>query len=381
MANRRVWFPPLLFLPLCLLGCDPDDMPAYTPDGKTVIAMAHDAKGENVLWTCDVATGTTKAHRVGDGWNIRQARAFGGQVWVDCWQRVKEGESKWSTWRFDPAKNAILPGLADLARLDGAIPVGLDGGKHVVFGSPGHYVAYLFPEMKERKPLDLRPDVRLMAAGGFWSLRVHNKPAELAATKESVEVERIDVFSPAGKQVCSISRTEADKVGEWEASHQGRPAYAHVSKEGDVLLLAFGEQDRYGFGLFDTGSGKFLWGGESGPCVRGTPLVKRTEVWMIEQRGGKADAAKATTMPAMKKEVGIAMIRYAPPAGTDAKPPVGEVVLEYPLDIDFNTDQFALSPDNSHFVLVTVWRPHLLFIPIRQGATAKDVRVVELKEK
>lgn len=384
MANRRLWFPPLLFLPLCLLGCDPDDMPAYTPDGKTVIALAHDAKGENVLWTCDVATGAAHAHRVPDGGTLFEARRFGDQIWLVCDRPVQPGgkETVREIKRFDLNRKEFLAVPPELSgvQLVKMVPGVLEGKKCLFVGKPNEEQhVYSFAELNELKD-PKRPDSLNdpKPAGGFWTLGMQwpTKPNPDPNTPSGIE--RYDLFNPDGKRVCSITRQETLKVGDRARFYNGVPGCARVSQKGDVLMLALGNQGNYDFGVFDTANGALLWKGQAGACCPGTPLVRRMEVWTFDAARKPLPAtgpASATTAP--KGEYQDALIRYTP--GPDGKPGLREEILQLPSDL---SGPFAPSPDGSHFVMVVNGNPsRLLFIPIRQGVTAKDVRVVELKEK
>ena len=71
-------------------------------------------------------------------------------------------------------------------------------------------------------------------------------------------------------------------------------------------------------------------------------------------------------------------IRYAKPAeGAKIKP---ETLLEIPLDDEDLCVNYNLSPDGKEFIATIAGKsPRLLFIPLKEKSTAKDIRTIELK--
>ena len=360
MRFARFTLPALLIAAPFAPGCLPNDMPAYTNNGKTVVLMTEGEKGQT-LWTYDIQTGVASAHRSPGKGKLNYARMLGDQVWVE-WEAGCE--------RFDPAKKEFVPapeGFRGCDWLMRAIPASHEGKKSLFLppeDAPVHpkekiqYTVYSFPEMKRQATTCLD---QVFPAGGFWwvSLRTTNIPSG------KTEVEHIEVFNDAGKRIASIEHEEARKMkyrGGWN------PGYARLGEGGKVLFLAFGDQGCYTFGAFDTTSGKFLWGGESaGEAMTGNPLVRRTEVWSLE-----------IVWPRTKK--GVALIRHRPGDTEDVRKDKPETIMEFPSDAAFLAGQYTPSPDGSHFLVEVPGNPSLLlFIPIREGVTAKDVVRVELR--
>jgi hypothetical protein len=350
-------------------------MPAYTNDGKSIVLTAKDSAGKNALWVYDVKGKTAKVVPGPEKWELFRARMLGDQVWVE-WQREvddppdpvtgKPKSHEEYTWkRLDPARNEFLPGPKELEGrewVEAAIP-GSHEGRKCLFISSGKpkYDVFSFPELKKQKEVTLNGP---MSAGNFWWVDVSVKEEK----DREPEVERIDLFNPEAKLVCTVSREEAAK-GYGEGT-DGPPFYARVSEDGTSLLLAFGSGGTYDFGVYDTGKGRFVWGGKGEDCLLGTPLFKSNEVWTLQQASLDEDDYSLT-----------ALVRYRHDDKAAAGPATAEKILTYPITTDTSSSPFAPSPDGSHFLLVVNGEPsRLLFIPIKEGVTDKDVRVVELRE-
>jgi hypothetical protein len=355
-------------------GCLPDDMPAYVNGDKTIVAVAG-----GVLWTYDIPTKTATSYPAPKGWGFPFAMKIGDDVWVHWQHDLAGGEEEYACARFDPAKKdfaSISRVPFNLFSSNAVIPVSYEGKKCLFVNRHDDdiYDVVSFPGLVQQKSVQMEG---LMSAGNFWWLR--GVPAGSDEPSEG-----IDVFNAEGKQVCTISPEEAGKANTGES-----PQYARVSADGKVLLLAY--HGGASFAVFDTATGKCLWGqSKFEPRHVGTPLVTANEVWTFELPEPDPKAGGSATAPASaptSKRVGatathIALIRYTRSTGDDSTKAIREVVLTYPLD-PRATGQFAPSPDGTHLVLQTKEEdpPRLLIFPLRAGATAKDVEVVELKAK
>jgi len=343
--RKAVFVAGLLFL----VGCLPDDMPAYINDGKTIVAKANGA-----LWTYDVATGKATSHRLRDAGGVRSARMIGDQIWTQ-WGPDGNGIVR----SFDPLKGEFLEHKE--AWVYEAIPASYEGQKCVVRPPDARgrtrYSFYTFPELKE---LETGVNVKeVVAAGGFRWVAI-----TVAADRAgSLELGQVEVFSQEGKHVVTVQHDEAQKMkftggrGDFRTTQGGRVNYARLNDDEKVLLLAFGNRGHFTFGVFDTTDGKFLWGGRTECPLRGNPVVKRAEAWSLEGANGEE----------------IALIRHT--AGDKPAEGKRETVLKYAgMYGEYNS-----SPDGSMFVIARDGQPpRLLFIPIREGVTANDVKVVEL---
>ena len=139
----------------------------------------------------------------------------------------------------------------------------------------------------------------------------------------------------------------------------GRASYARVNDEDKVLLLAFGSDRGLSFGIFDTDNGKFLWGGHTSGPLKGNPVVKRNEVWSLEEENGV-----------------IRLVRHTP--SDDPKEGKQETILQYRIP-QYSAGEYSSSPDGSQIVVAVA--DTLLLIPVKEGVKEADVKVVKLSEK
>lgn len=349
---------------ICLGGCLPDGLPAYVNNGKTIVAVAWVGGNQQVLWTYDAEKkkATSQPAPVYPAWMI------GDHVWVK-----QAGTYK----RYDPAANEFIPAPKALEELqwwkdevfEKSIQGSFEGKKCLFAGGDAReeksmWDVLSYPELKKLKSVELESP---MSAGRFWWLQVR---------VDEKHVRHVDLFSPESKKTCSID------------TYLDQPVYVRVSDDGKALLLATGSR-WYEFAVYDTATGKFLWGWDgSSSSFKGTPLLKKTEVWTVEYEmnaPATASTPASSSRPARPRQPtpkpAILLVHYTPSAGkADWAPAKREVILEYPTSIDAYEDQYTPSPDGSHFVMTVNGKPpRLLFIPIKEGVTAKDVRVVELK--
>jgi hypothetical protein len=356
-------------------GCLPDDLPGYTNGGKTVVAVASSGTAGQMLWTYDVASQKVAAHPLPDTGHLLSARMLGDEVWVagafpSNAERPAKEYSKFSCKRFDPVTNEFAATPEDLKGSDwlrDAMPASYEGKKCVFLqtnsatADPGKkltYAVFSWPDMKKQKEIELD---QVIPAGRFWWVEFKSRPVTDGKMWPR-EIVKLDLYDAEGKMVASIPKEESHKIGYdpglWSREH------ARISDDSTVLLLASGGKSSYDFGVFEVSTGKFLWGGVAPRCLEGNPLVRRTEIWSLTHGEGG----------------GIALVRYSPAE----KPEDGRhEVIKYAIREYETCGQYTLSPEGSHFLLTlngdAGHASRLLFIPIKEGVTEKDVRVVELK--
>ena len=356
MTRAKPWLVVIAVSLLLLAGCLPGDMPAYVNDGKTIVAVAADANGKKVLWTVDVQTSKATPHSVPGDWDVRMAKMLDDQVWVEWEAIVKDAygnriaaESTWK--RFDPVKNEFLdgpPGMEDGDWPRVVIPASHEGRK-CLFYPPGDdadpdgkkvYDVFSLPDLKKTTAVKLN---NVVPVGGFWWVSI------------SMGVE---VYNQESKRVLMIPQDELLKM---KADH-GIP-YTRINEGEKALFLAWetkqGGMD-FTYGVFDINSGKFLWGGSTKDALRGNPVFNRNEIWSLQKVQG-----------------GIGLIRHTP----------GENLNESKQETIYSVNsllagEYNPSPDRSQFLITVGGKPsRLLFIPVKEGVTEKDVKVVELVEK
>ncbi len=345
---------------LAVIGCYPDDLPSYI-DERTVIAVGACASMP-VIWKVDVKdkTVTTQplTRLMPTATHPSEARMIGGLLWGDgneCFDPVKD--------RFIQLENPPPEGILY------ATPASIDGKKSLLFeiGESNNrttYGVYSFPELKKQKEVVLG---EVQAAGDFWWVDVEGKRAD-----RDMVIEKVHVHDSTGKLVVTIPAEETTKAG--FSSFE----YAHVNSKEKVILLAWGSFNHL-FGVFDLGTGKFLWGGHSGwgryeGCV-GHPLVKRDEVWYLERKHEEENTTVPSSQRTGHKPMATVLVRYRSGGPATTRPVREEAELPYPY-----MGQFSISPDESQFLAVEEMPPcKLLLIPIRLGITEKDVVSIELK--
>jgi hypothetical protein len=350
-------------------GCLPDDMPGYTDGGKTVVCM--DGRGDGTLWTYDVVGGKAVALKMPDKGTPSYARLMGDDVWVETRQiGEKDTQATYACRRFDAAKGEFAETPVALKKgglLKNFVPASWEGKKccfayasgEMCGGGEGQvkYTVYSYPDfVKQDKEVALDG---VLPAGGFWWVSVRVR----AAVGKPTEIDNVDVYDPEAKKVVAISHDEGSKV-RWAVS-QSNQGYARMSEDRKVLLLAFPDEgDGYNFGVFDVATGKYLWGGQAKNPVKGHPLVRRDEVWLL-----------------VEADEGLLLFRYTP--GEKAGVALSEKVMTASLPKGCGAGQYAPSPDGSTFVLMAQGEEgnpsQLLFIPIKKDAKAADVKAVVLK--
>jgi hypothetical protein len=311
-------------------GCLPENLPMFLDDGRTIVVPVPGPAGWE-LWTCSADGKSVASYPVPDTVDCRIiSRMIGDDILVEWSTKAFDKAAgrqvrKYTCKRFDYSKKQFVPGPAELHDREWvrtAVPACYEGGKCVLAAQKegGGYDVLSLPDLKKLKSVELG---KPMSAGRFWWLDVRMKDQATtgkAQTQgdEDPKVERIDVFDPNGKRVCSIPREEVNKPCQLIYGDEGGPPkYARISDDGTALLLAFGSQGCYAFGLFDTGSGKYLWGGK-GMSLGGTPLVKRSEVWSLAQASRKV--APTQDNPDGLKWDRLGLIRYTP-ADKNQQPP------------------------------------------------------------
>jgi len=357
----------LLCAAILCSSCVPDELPAWTNQGRTIVALN---RRDNQVWTHDLKTGASRPHLPADTWHPGRATMLGDQMWLLGTDPKAEDPKKNTARRFDPSTGKFTP-----------IPAGIDGedlvrrsfaashkGKKCLFmlGREGTQVLGL-PDLKKQATL---PPAERRPAGHFWWLQI----AQIEDKDGNDRIDGIDVYGARARKRCAISGDEARKA---DPDDTGNLIYARVSTDGKLLLLAFGGRGPEAFGVFDTATGKHLWSARTEDFLVGTPVIRRNEVWTLERTTGK----NPTTAPAGKRPRynHTGLIRSIP--GPDGKGR-REVILRYPAYANMETDHYSPSPDNSQFALQIAGRrvSRLLLIPIRKDAAVKDVRVIELKE-
>jgi hypothetical protein len=375
MMRKWTWLPLSLLCATWLGGCFPDELPAYVDGGQTVVIIAADSNRQQTLWTYDVATGRVAPHPTPEGSQLVRARAIGGQVWVelrftsDANSTEAPSKAKVECRRFDAPSNEYQAEPEDLQGSDWlsvVIPITHDGKKCLAREEKkGTYRLYSLPDLEKGDTVELNEP---KAAGRWWWIQTKERTTD----SQAAGVESIDVFRPASNRACAITPEEANKAG----GVQRAPFFARVTEDGKSILLAWAAQGLYEFGIFDTQTGRFRWGGK-GTSLVGVPQVRTGELWTLARV--QHEEASPTDAEGGKARFGVALVRHKEGEEADEGGMTGRTMMEIPLDVDPSSAHFNVSPDGSRFLLVIDGNPaRLNFIPIREGVTKDDVQVVEL---
>lgn len=398
-------------------GCLPTEMPGYSPDGRTVAVVTQERDpNEHVLWLYDVRKGAARAHRLPGDWQLRSARWLGRELWVQASRDVgvrkdpKTGKPLLDKKTGKPVRDhefifapldrernvlsrrrrlKVIPPFVE------PVPAGYNG-KPALFltnlearreaDPPMGEEVYDVLSLPDLKKLETVQQPRMIPAGRGWALRQLAKEGERGLT---AELAATVVLNEKGREVATIPAGEIAP-----ACYRGVrfPSYARVSADAAAVLMAFGTETifrryryKYTFGVFDVKSAKLLWSGSS-DSLFGTPIVKPREVWTLEMVGRKVDTgertiAAITEPPASDPAAGkFALVRLTPGGKRTYAAGRRQVVLEVDLGEGHTAGEFAPSPDGSQLLLtVNGPEPKLLFVPIGQNVTPKDLRVVRLR--
>lgn len=398
-----------------LAGCEPDDMPAYTPDGKQIVLVTNEAGGEQkVLWVVDPATGTSEARELPDGWKLAGARWLGDKLWVHCQrdegtlkdketgkevldkktgQPERDVQYRWAQYDLGTAKFATgVMGVS--GALTGPFVGGYQGKAAVFVNTYPREENSKLPEEKEpaagmmrfrmyepegmkevRPPIEA---VRVLTAGMGWWVRCEDKSEGIWRVSAKAEV-----FDGKGKRRCTVGEKALGAGEGWNAS---MPDYARVSRDGSVVLLGFrGRQSsegwlpEYGFMVVEVKTGKKIWGGGSDSFM-GTPWVTKDEVWTLEPTWRDMQTGERTKRRLMsnKQESEFVLVRHRAPAKGEENSLRDEFVA-YKLEEGDKVSSYAPDAKGEKFlVAVEGKRPKLLIVPMRETVKVSDIVRIQL---
>ena len=375
-----------------LSACFPTEMPGYSPDGKLVALAGTDpAFNKSIVYLYNVETKQVQRLHMPGLWAVENVCWLGDRLWVTCEHRKSEEEFEFLATQYDPVKRSFVDGALKLEGESledvGAFVIAHEGKQVLLVMRPEEggehvYDIYSLPELKKTGRLT-GPEV--IPAGWGWSVRVHSKKKD-HLTRDVVGIE---VFDGSGRKAFEVPLSDMPAAAH---SNPRFPRMARVSADGSVIGIAFGAEEirrpthRYSFGVWDTKTGKNLWTDVS-DSMEGLPLLKRDEAWSIEfvgrqvrhvspLRGHVQEDNDPPYETAMDR---FSLVYYlAKPLRQRER----RMVLTYSLPEGCEVRGFAPSPDGTHMLLAADGpSPRLLFIPLKEDVTEKDVRVVQLTGK
>jgi len=386
----------LLAVLVCCVGCEPRDVPCFSPDGKEIAFLVEPVRGNaerrpDVLKVgiVTLADGKIRTFTLPDKWSAD------GLVWVGP-RLIVEASRPLDVIKVEGQTREGLYFLLDQAT-----------GKfaeapfkpHMLYspfagrfnGKPRIYAQDMTPEVEDQKTRAYRPDdLALMGelpfaaqgAGRGWFVRVVRE-AQRPETRGLLppQMTGVEVFGPDGRKVCTLLPEEIAKAC-WRDARA--PLCARVFENGSKIFLGFDTgtifrrcPTEYTFGVFDTKTGAMLWTrGSNG--LMGLPVATSDAVYILEAKERKVYTGERT--PAALLE---------PPPETSG--PTSElvlarhsekgrsVVLDIRLEDGESASRYSVSPDGKTMVvLVEGPEPRLLLVPIKEAVTAAELRSVPL---
>jgi len=402
----------LLVLLLFCVGCEPEDTPCFSPDGKEVAFLIEPERGNAEVPTgarevgiLTLADGKIRTFTLPGKWTAHGLVWAGPRLIVNV-SRPREvikvqGQTREGLYLvLDRAtgKFAETPLKSPLLRTPFA-------GRFQ--GKPCIYVANM--ETKQTKAY--RPDdfkeigslpFGVKNAGRQWFIHTatavvtkpiiegeHTKwilesmdPDKRTATRK--EMTGVEVFDPNSRKVCTLAPGEIAKAC-WRGARE--PLCARVFADGTKIFLGFGTDTifrqcptEYTFGVFDTRTGVLLWKGASN-ALRGIPVATSDAVYILEARErkrytGERTAAALVAGPARTSEPTSELVLARHTAkGRD-------VVVDVKLGDGEQASRYSASPDGKTIVvLVEGPKPRLLLIPVRKRVATGELRSVPLTVK
>ena len=420
MRSAHRWF---VVFGLLISGCDPTDVPRFSPDGKKIAVLVpseHLQPNEVIKDPTDVgivtvATGRTASYPLPDGWSADGVQWIGDKVLVAARRplektkgSVPSGEvSQGTYWLLDPEKRG--PGRFVNTGLE-PYPVltpftGFYRGNPCVYLPQEDTAEDSVSEYTKILALNCSTELGTLpygvaGAGDGWMIRVvqekiarplvEDKHAEWILeslpgderTRTTKDIAGLELFNPEGKRVIRISREEIGK-----ACYRGprRPVCARISSTHRCLLLGFDtgtifrrHTHEYTYGVYGVNSGKLLWRGNSN-ALRGLPVFEQDSVFALEAKSRDIDTGDRT-----------AGAIFSPPQSTSGLASEivlarhtrqgRKVVVELPLHEGEKGNRYSASPDRKNFVLLLEGKqPRMLIIPIRENVKEEDISQVLLK--
>lgn len=391
---------------LAMAGCPPTETPGYSPDGKTIALVAFDPPAKrNAIWLYDVKKQLARAHHVPGDWTVRNVQWIGSQLWAECTRPMELDEqqphengrgatsqpapaTEFLLSPFDPRTNNFVAGAPRIVRQSLVadsikMALGMNEGKPALFvesDDPNEHEIYSLPDLHVKR-VD-RP-LALLTAGRGWTVQVLSIDEGITSGLRGVAV-----LNRAGERVCAIA---ADEIRHACHRYARFPIAARVSIDESVVALAFETETifrnhprKYTLGVFAANTGKLLWAGGS-DSMTGVPVVRREEVWTIEfvdrkvYTGDKPFNLGGGDIPDPPRNR-FALVRHRPGKSPSQWDGQRDVIFDYEGGPGMFVRSFAPAPDGSQLLVAADGpQPRLLFVPVKPDATAKDVRVVELK--
>lgn len=356
------------------LGCEPDDVPRYAPDGKSVLAMISTGEVDEMMpVVVAIDSGQVTELALPKEWSALGSQWSGDRVLV----RAKvETKKEVAYWLLDPKQRQqprrLLANVSPASSFQGVFK-----GEPCIFlgatsGNEGEFATLVLSRNDLSQVASLPYQVNHAGHGCLTrtQMRIAN---EAAGTKEIVSLQVIDENL---ELIGEISREEIGK-----ACFRGPrvPQCVRVSRDKKQILLGFDTSTifrrhthDYTFGVFALPGGQLLWSGNSN-ALCGSPVFRNGVIYALE-----AKSKDSTTIEFAGRSPGMPVgnVVLAAHAKSGRK-----VVLEIPMDGETAT-RYSASPNGESFVLQTEGeKPTLMLIPIRDRVGAQEVKRIAVHKK
>lgn len=379
---------------VCFFGCDPDDVPCISADGKCAAVLVPSTQikaSELIEAPMDVAVVTlatkkTVVYPLPAGWS-----AYGVQ-WADdrrllvasnrkmVGKRPTPGGPKLDTafWVTDVKADAQHRFLKTAMHQSGFTPpfIGVFGDQKAIYQQDDKRTVIFALDGSTKLghlPFEAEP------AGDGWYYREVDKKSRDGMTAEIVYV---DVFTPAGKKAVRIEKSEIAKAS---YRRPRNPLCARISDDHQIIVMGFDTQTmfrrhpcEYTYGVFSLKTGELLWDGASNG-LRGLPVVVDNAIYALEAKSKSIYTGERTVaavveppLPTSQSTSEIVLARHTKEGRS--------VVMQVPLRDKEKATRYSASTDRKTLVLFVEGNsPRLLLIPVGDAVKASDVQSVDLK--
>jgi|GEM_PF-2156504 len=412
VSNMRAISLSLVLVCLVVSGCDPEQAPRFSPDGKKIallVPSGHleseeaDEKPKDVA-VLTVASGELVVYPLPDQWDADGIKWWGEKLIIWGSRLIKTPDASTpkgkkydlTYWLLTPEAEEgegryvdmhIMPHIA-LAPFTGRF-----AGRACI------YVQDMDSQTTKTFALDGAAEsgtlpYEVEGAGDGWMIRevmaeatrpliegehtqwILDSLPEDKRTRTREELVGVDVFNPDATRVIRISREEIGKASYREPRG---PICARISDDHRRLLLGFDTSTifrqhpfEYTFGVYDIKTGKLLWHGSSN-ALRGLPVFVGDSIYALEAKSQEIYTGERTV---------AALVAPVPPRGEPTSEIVfarhtqdgRKVILQLPLKKTEKATLYSASEDRSKFVLyVESKHPRLLIVPIGDSVALEDI--------
>jgi len=389
-----------------VLGCEPTDVPRLSADGKSIAVLLKDAEQEPLgIVILSVEDGSAQPVTPPEGWTPFGLIWIEGRLLVQASRKTEAPKGRATSvpggrkeaveqvvFVCDPSRDAwtrtTVPCHMSLAPLVSSFK-----GRPCILApdmSAKRTRAFSLENLKEVGSVEGELD----HAGGGWAVRevwgsrtrpliegehtgwIAESIPEDKRTVTREELLRVEVLNGDGRVVGTVPRAEVAK-----ACHRGPRKHkcARISPDRSKLLLGFGtdtafrrHSHEYTFGVFDSTTGRHLWGGSSNN-LHGVPYLADDAAYAIEAKERKVYTGDRTAAalfegpaPTSQPTRHVVLARHTKEGRT--------VVIDVDLGEGNAAKLHSFSEDGKRVTLqVEGRRPRIVLIPVAEKVRQEDL--------